>query len=184
MTTLAAICARMGSTRFPGKMLTDINGMPLVWHVARRALAMQTVDRVVLATPHVWDGPEDDVVGRLQHLARIYDADIIVRICGDSPLWDVGEADRLVNLLVTTGQDYVAYHRYTETVFCGVDIMTRWTLENMLPGEHANPALGGNDLFWTARTRPPWHLRGTERLSIDTPEDLERLRGRIEDEAI
>ena len=145
-----------------------------------------TVDRVVLATPHVWDGPEDDVVGRLQHLARLYDADIIVRICGDSPLWDVGEADYLVEVLrewdPLLGTEYVDYYIEHPSNFCGVDVMTRACLDRMPPGEHVKPhprtAKRGQVTPGEASAIDDWDE--WENLSIDTPEDLERLRGRIE----
>lgn len=42
--------ARMGSSRFPGKPLFDVGGQPLVVRSARRALAAQCFDRVVVAT--------------------------------------------------------------------------------------------------------------------------------------
>lgn len=38
MNPVILIPARMGSTRLPGKMLKDINGLPLIVHVAKRAL--------------------------------------------------------------------------------------------------------------------------------------------------
>ena len=42
--------ARMGSSRFPGKPLFDVGGLPLVVRSARRALAANCFDRVVVAT--------------------------------------------------------------------------------------------------------------------------------------
>lgn len=42
--------ARMGSSRFPGKPLVDIGGLPLVVRSARRALTAGCFERVVVAT--------------------------------------------------------------------------------------------------------------------------------------
>jgi len=46
---IVAIPARMASTRLPGKPLAAIGGVPMIVHVARRALASGAVD-VVVAT--------------------------------------------------------------------------------------------------------------------------------------
>ena len=47
---VAAIPARWGSTRFPGKALADLAGEPMIAHVVRRAMAARTVDHVIVAT--------------------------------------------------------------------------------------------------------------------------------------
>jgi len=44
------IPARMASSRYPGKPLEFILGLPLVEHVRRRALLAQNVDCVAVAT--------------------------------------------------------------------------------------------------------------------------------------
>jgi len=50
MTIIAVIPARYGSTRFPGKPLHDIAGVPMVERVRRLAAAAPAVDRVLVAT--------------------------------------------------------------------------------------------------------------------------------------
>ena len=44
------IPARMGSSRYPGKPLVMIAGLPLVEHVRRRALLAKGVNLVAVAT--------------------------------------------------------------------------------------------------------------------------------------
>src|SRR5690606_8357869 len=51
---LAVIPARVGSTRFPGKVMADIGGKPLVWHTYQRAMEARLIAKVVVAT----DAPE------------------------------------------------------------------------------------------------------------------------------
>lgn len=46
----AIIPARMGSSRFPGKPLLDVHGLPMVEHVRRRALLCKGFSEVVVAT--------------------------------------------------------------------------------------------------------------------------------------
>lgn len=47
----AIIPARMGSTRYPGKPLCDIQGMTMVEHVYRRTDLSDRVDATYVATP-------------------------------------------------------------------------------------------------------------------------------------
>jgi spore coat polysaccharide biosynthesis protein SpsF (cytidylyltransferase family) len=50
MAVVAIIQARMGSVRFPGKMLKQLGDKPLIWHVIHRVQQATLVDKVVLAT--------------------------------------------------------------------------------------------------------------------------------------
>src|SRR5262249_60397094 len=99
MPTAAVIQARMSSSRFPGKMLAPVHGMPLVEFVCRRVALAKHVDSIVVATS---DGPDDDqltetvkragfrvfrgslgdVLGRFVGAARAARADHIGRITG------------------------------------------------------------------------------------------------------
>lgn len=49
-TVTAVIPARMASSRYPGKPLVDILGLPMVEHVRRRTLLAEGIDTVVVAT--------------------------------------------------------------------------------------------------------------------------------------
>jgi spore coat polysaccharide biosynthesis protein SpsF len=100
VTVAAIIQARMGSTRFPGKITAPLCGRPLLAHVVERARRARCVDRVVIATTtqprddevvelsaalgvDVVRGPEDDVLRRFVIAAEYARADIVVRITGD-----------------------------------------------------------------------------------------------------
>ncbi|WP_029894725.1 3-deoxy-manno-octulosonate cytidylyltransferase [Desulfohalovibrio reitneri] len=48
--TIAIIPARMGSSRFPGKPLADIHGVPMVGHVAFRTRMCELLDETLVAT--------------------------------------------------------------------------------------------------------------------------------------
>ncbi|XBQ16845.1 MAG: 3-deoxy-manno-octulosonate cytidylyltransferase [Oceanicaulis sp.] len=50
MTVIAVVPARYGSTRFPGKPLHEIAGVPMVERVRRLAEAAPSIDRVIVAT--------------------------------------------------------------------------------------------------------------------------------------
>ena len=50
MRVIAVVQARMSSSRFPGKMLADKTGKPLIQHVYEAVRRATTLDRVVVAT--------------------------------------------------------------------------------------------------------------------------------------
>src|SRR5882724_9596674 len=58
---LALIQARMGSSRFPGKVLEDLWGRPMLWHVVNRVRKAKRVGKVVVATT---DLAVDDPIAR------------------------------------------------------------------------------------------------------------------------
>jgi 3-deoxy-manno-octulosonate cytidylyltransferase (CMP-KDO synthetase) len=47
---LAVIPARLGSTRFPGKVLYEWEGKPLLWYIWREVTRAKKIDRVIIAT--------------------------------------------------------------------------------------------------------------------------------------
>ncbi|HAJ06011.1 MAG TPA: acylneuraminate cytidylyltransferase, partial [Chloroflexi bacterium] len=50
MNTSAIIQCRMGSSRLPGKVMEDIMGYPLLWHVISRVKRARSLDNVIVAT--------------------------------------------------------------------------------------------------------------------------------------
>lgn len=120
--TIAVIPARLGSTRLPGKVLADIHGHPLIWHVWNRVKAARRIDQVFVATdaaevqqvveefgcqvlmtsPECKSGTER-IASALQHLQ----ADLILNVQGDEPLTDAGMLDRLVDRWQETRCDLI-----------------------------------------------------------------------------
>ncbi len=47
---VAIIQARMGSTRLPGKVLMDIAGKPMLWHVIERVKRSKKINSIVVTT--------------------------------------------------------------------------------------------------------------------------------------
>jgi 3-deoxy-manno-octulosonate cytidylyltransferase (CMP-KDO synthetase) len=103
MNCVIVIPARMGSTRFPGKPLVDLNGKPMVQWVWERAIQTGISDRVLIATPdkEIVDachgfGAEavltssDHPTGtdRIAEVARNIRAEVYVNVQGDEPLID------------------------------------------------------------------------------------------------
>ncbi len=99
--TVAIIPARMAASRFPGKPLIDILGMPMIEHVRRRVLLAGIFDEVWVATcdKEIQDVVEENggnvvmtsdkherCTDRVEEASRGIDADIIGIIQGDEPL--------------------------------------------------------------------------------------------------
>ena len=111
---IGVIPARIGSTRFPKKILADIEGKPMVAHVAERALGAKKLDRVIIAidseeTKNALSNYEFELfmtkpshisgTDRVAEVARsIEDAEIIINIQGDEPLLDPRIIDGLIGL--------------------------------------------------------------------------------------
>jgi spore coat polysaccharide biosynthesis protein SpsF (cytidylyltransferase family) len=122
---IAILQARMSSRRLPGKMLADIVGHPLLWHVINRVKASQSLKKVVVATtdsesddPIVdfcenhkiscFRGSETDVLDRFFQAALSVNARTIVRITGDCPLLDPKVIDLIVGRFDQHEPDYAS----------------------------------------------------------------------------
>lgn len=103
MKITAIIPARMASTRFPGKPLKDLLGLPMIEHVRRRVLMHSDVNSAIVATcdKEIFDsvnshGGESIMTSsdhfccndRVSEAAVNVDADIIVNVQGDEPLFN------------------------------------------------------------------------------------------------
>ena len=116
------IPARLGSVRFPGKVLADATGSPLIRHVCEAARSARCVERVVVATDDVrvraaverfggeavMTGEHPNGTSRLGEAAATLglEADrIIVNVQGDEPEIEPGLIDLSVEALVESGAD-------------------------------------------------------------------------------
>ena len=122
MRIVAAVQARMGSSRLKNKVVADIEGMPMIIRVMERLKLCRGLDNVILMVPEglaneplrvlantflVPDatGPELDILERMISAGKY--ADGIVRICADCPLIDPEIVDRAVKVFRTSNWDYV-----------------------------------------------------------------------------
>lgn len=125
--TVAIIQARMGSTRFPGKMTASFLGRPVLSWVIKRLQRCQQLDGIILATTnHARDqvlldmahdhgilsfaGDEQNVLQRFVDAANICSADIVVRVCADNPLVAPEAVDQLVDFYKVNRPDYAFNH--------------------------------------------------------------------------
>ena len=108
------IPARLGSKRFPKKILADIDGKPMVVHVAERAKQSKLLEKVILAIDsneakqvlsdfdlEIVMTSKDHVSGtdRVTEVVKGLDsAELIINIQGDEPLLDPKVIDGLIKI--------------------------------------------------------------------------------------
>jgi spore coat polysaccharide biosynthesis protein SpsF len=112
---VAIVQARMGSTRLPGKVMMDIVGKPMLWHVVNRLKYSKLLKEIIVATTtnkrddiietfckqhniSCYRGSEEDVLDRYYQAAKLYKADPIVRITADCPLIDPKIVDEVISI--------------------------------------------------------------------------------------
>lgn len=195
----AIIQARMGATRFPDKSLVPIGEHTLLGWTILAAKACRLIDTVIVATTtdpaderiyhHAHDygveafrGSESDVLDRYLQCAREFEADVIVRLCGDSPLWCHWASDFVVREQQQRGLDYAA-NLVHETYPLGAqsEVFTREALEESvaladLPTdhEHATPAMRRHYPRFSLLSvlAPPELERPQYRMCVDNTDDL------------
>jgi 3-deoxy-manno-octulosonate cytidylyltransferase (CMP-KDO synthetase) len=121
---LAAIPARWGARRFPGKLLAPLGGRPVIAWVVEAARAAGTVDLVAVVTDHaeigraaeaagaravVLDRPAESGSDRIAHLLEADPeaarATVVVNVQGDEPLLEPAAIDAAVRTLEAPGAD-------------------------------------------------------------------------------
>lgn len=197
----AIVQARMGSTRFPGKVLKDLCGHPVLWHVVTRVRYSRTVNRVIVAAPAgllddpiasfcekeritCFRGNESDVLDRYYQAAKWIGADIIVRITADCPMIDPRVIDGAINVYLEGNCDYASngilrtYPDGLDTeVFSFSALEKAWREARLMSErEHVTPYIWKNDKIFklckVVQNRDISNLRWT----VDEPEDLEFVR--------
>lgn len=123
MKVVGIIPSRLKSTRLPGKALIEIEGIPMVIHVLKRAELSTVLDEVIVATDssEIFDcvkryggkavmtsSKHHTGTDRIAEVASGIDADIVVNIQGDEPLLDPGHIDKVVGPLLSDNDLQVA----------------------------------------------------------------------------
>lgn len=199
MTVLAIIQARMGSSRFPGKVLMKIEGKPVLQHIIEFLNHSKLIDKIVVATTSLtedekiirllkdlncsyYKGNPDNLLARYYECAKKFGGDLIVRITADNPLIDPEIVDEGIRIYRETNSDYVS-NMINQTFPIGylVEILTFDILkklfetnQNSISQEHVTYDIRKNPhLYKTSEIFALPHLcRPNWRLTIDYPEDF------------
>lgn len=192
----------MSSTRLPGKVLAPLNDDTVLSLLLRRLRRASELDEVLVATSTdrsddaverearragvpVVRGPLQDVLGRFLLAAEAAAAAAVVRITADCPLTDPGLVDDLVRLWRATGADYVTNTLEPRTYPDGFDIEVVSTpaltglgrlADTAADREHVTTYLRRHRHRYAARELRLEPSLGDVRVTLDTAEDLSRLR--------
>jgi spore coat polysaccharide biosynthesis protein SpsF (cytidylyltransferase family) len=194
MKIAAIIQARMGSKRFPGKVMADLCGKPVLQHVIERTKEIGIP--VILSTPNKQlasfalmrgigasaEQEPPDVLSHYWKIAKAQRLDIIMRITGDCPLLQPALCEKVLAIFDRGRCTYAAIG-YPEGGFpkgYGCEVFTKFTLKlanelatDEADREHVTPWMHRNvRCKYLQNDKDESHLN----YSIDTPEDLERVR--------
>ena len=200
MKVVAIVQARMGSIRFPAKVMQPIGGMPMIGLLLERLANSKRVEQIVLATSEdscneelanyvfglgytVYRGSEDDVLDRYYRTAMEAKADVIVRVTGDCPLIDPSLVDAVIENFMQKSVCYAS--NISPPTFpdgLDVEVFTFKALEKAwsqakekLEREHVTPFIRNSDQF------TKWNLTypsdcSLQRWTVDESVDLEVVR--------
>jgi spore coat polysaccharide biosynthesis protein SpsF len=208
MTNVAIIQARMGSTRLPGKAMLSLDCIPAIQHVIRRTMNTMFIDKTVVATTtkdrdriiakhasiegaEVFQGDEDDVLGRVRNAAEQYDSELVIRVTADNPLVCPKIIDTAIQKITECNAVYVS-NKVDNTFPSGFDVEV-FTFSSLVQverraedphyREHVTPYYRDFDEFSVANltatevfTEPHMQDRTDLRLTLDNPDDYELLK--------
>lgn len=152
---LAILQARSSSKRFPGKVLADLEGMPMIIRQVERMRRSSKIDKLVVATStdptddvltsvltefHIEHirGPLDDVLGRFLRAIDIYQPKTVIRMTADCPLTDPFVIDSVVSSHEETMADY-STNTLLRTFPHGLDVEC-FTPEVLIKLAHSSPS--------------------------------------------
>ena len=196
MKTLAIVQARMGSTRFPNKVMLPINGVPLIELLLHRLSLAKLIDHIMVATStatgdkqlaahvrslgyEVFEGSENNVLDRFYKAALSHRPNTVVRITGDCPLVDPELVDAIIASFAPRNVDYLC-NVNPPTFPDGLDteVFTYSALEQAARDaktsdelEHVTPYIRESGRF-TAENFFNDNDYSRERWTVDEPADL------------
>jgi len=201
MTCVALIQARMSSSRFPGKVLEDLAGRPMIAFMVERVRQARSLDMAAVITSTdpsddelaaaveslglpLYRGSLHDVLDRYAGAAEAFGADVVVRLTGDCPLIDPNIVDAVVRLREATGADYcsnIVPPSYADGF--DVECFTRETLDRARR-EATEPPEREHVTLWMRSSDKGLRHANLEalvdsshlRLTVDYPDDLALVR--------
>ena len=120
-TSIAIIPARMGSSRFPGKPMEQINGIPMIGHVFYRTKLVRNINTVCVATcdteiyeyiksigglaimtSKLHETASDRAAEALGIVQKMHDEtyEIVALIQGDEPMFDPSDVQNAIEALI------------------------------------------------------------------------------------
>ena len=117
------IQARMNSSRFPHKVVSDLNGAPLIERILQRVKRVKKIKKIIVATTKnhlddvvveiaksnkvdVYRGSENDLVDRYYQAIKGKKFNHVLRLPSDNPIPDPAEYERLINYHLKSNNDF------------------------------------------------------------------------------
>lgn len=198
---VAIIQARMSSSRLPGKVMAEICGKPMLYHVVKRTGRSKMIDLACVATSDHCDddiiesfckgngipcfrGSLDDVLDRYYQAASHFGASTIVRLTADCPLLDPDIIARVIKKFSEGSFDYVSnvmeytYPDGLDTEVFSFGALERAWREARLKSEreHVTPYIRNHpEIFRLANVSYRENLSHF-RWTVDQPQDLDFVR--------
>jgi spore coat polysaccharide biosynthesis protein SpsF len=193
----AIVQARMSSNRFPGKVLHEISGKPMLLYLIERLRRCPHLDAIVVATSReesddkiysfcedhdifCYRGSLTDVADRFISIINIYHFDAFIRISGDSPLLDqklVNKAldiyknnscDMVTNVFPRTFPKGQSVEVLSSQVFCD----SYQFFQDDADREHVTTHFYKNKEKYNIINFAAEKNIGYSQLSVDTPQDM------------
>ncbi len=205
MRIVAIIQARMGSTRLPGKVMKLLGDKTVLAHVISRVKSCLLLDEVIVATTTSlgddlivieaekcgvkwFRGSEENVLERYYLAAQQFQAEIIVRITSDCPLFDPEVLSQMLYYFKTTTVaglkiDYLS-NTLNRTYPIGLDaeVFTFKALERAVKEahqpyekEHVTPYIYQHPDFFTLQEYTNQKNISNYRWTLDTEEDWQLI---------
>ena len=176
--------------------MTKINNVPMIELLIKRLSNSKIINQIVLATSsnakdlplvahiksmgyEVYIGDEDDVLDRYFNTAKIFNADVIIRITGDCPLIDSNIVDEVISGFIDSDADYGS-NREPPSYPDGLDVevISMDALEEAykkakenFQREHVTPYIINSNAYKKFFLINPEDL-SAERWTVDEPEDF------------
>ena len=163
---LGVIPARYKSTRFEGKPLTLIDGIPMIKRTYIQAKKSTLLDDLIVATDdkRIYDYCQKENINvcmtsdtcltgtdRLAEVAQSYPADLYVNIQGDEPVIDPQSIEQIVQIFKEYSDDYMVYNLYK--VITDEDEINSQTIVKVIVNEF-------NDVMYMSRLPVPYSNSG------------------------
>lgn len=199
--TIAIIQARSSSTRLPKKVLKNLAGKPMIYHIVERAKFCKNVDEVIVATSteesddelanycninniNLIRGSLNNVLERFKKTLEKFPADYFVRITGDCPLICPIFIDKQIDALKLYDADFIKTNVQSSLVE-GQGVNSKKTLELIYNNtsdkddlEHVGSKYISKNLnkFRIVKFNLPRYLCSSNyRITVDEPKDYELI---------
>ena len=201
MNVTCIIQARLGSNRFPNKILKTVLNRSIIELVIDRVKLSKKINQIIVAIPDtkiddklfyylkkrkikIFRGSEKNVLKRFYETAKAYNSKIIVRITADCPLVDHKIIDSMIELLINKKKDYVS-NASPPSFPDGLDVevlnfksleKAYFSTKDKYDLEHVTPFIKTSGKFNTYNYACEQDFSNF-RLTLDEKKDLDLIRG-------